>query len=77
MKPHYTVDEVPWWLWVLIAVILLVQGTWLFLDARKRGKYPWFWGIWGFTGTPTPLLCYLLFVVKPWRKNRDWNHPDR
>lgn len=61
-------ENVPWWVWVLIGTILLIQGTWLFLDARKRNKYPWFWGIWGFLNTPLPLLVYICFVIRPWRK---------
>ncbi len=58
-------------IWIIIAavVLVLVQGTWLFLDARKRGlgKMAWFWGIWGSTTSPTPLIFYWIFFI---RKNR-------
>ncbi|WP_342563042.1 hypothetical protein NST84_26445 [Paenibacillus sp. FSL R7-0345] len=60
-------QDVPYWLWAVIAVTLLVQGTWLFQDARRRdkGRAAWFWGLWGMTGFPAPLIVYLLFVVLP------------
>ncbi|MBW4083782.1 hypothetical protein HYD27_20715 [Paenibacillus sp. S150] len=64
-------QDVPYWLLGGIAVALLLQGTLLFRNAQKRGKgkMAWFWGIWGLTGIPTPLICYLLFVVlSDWRK---------
>ncbi|MGN7765112.1 MULTISPECIES: hypothetical protein [unclassified Paenibacillus] len=64
-------QEVPYWLWGCLAVALLLQGTLLFRNAQKRGrgKVAWFWGLWGLTGIPTPLICYLLFVVYfDWRK---------
>lgn len=68
MKPM--ADELPLAAWFGIAVLLLVQGTWLFLDARKRLRYPWFWGIWGLTGFPTPLIVYLIVrqIVEKRRK---------
>lgn len=59
MKPNV---ELPPALWVLLAAVLLGQGTWLFLDARKRGAAAWFWGIWGLIQFPMPLLCYWLIV---------------
>lgn len=53
-------NELPLSVWIGTAILLLAQGTWLFLDARKKRRYPWFWGIWGLTGFP-PLIVY--FVV--------------
>lgn len=61
----------PWYLWLPIAVILLMQGGWLFYDARKNTKYPWFWGIWGMTGFPTPIVIYLIFIRKIWKRKRE------
>lgn len=63
-------QEVPYWLWACMAAVLLLQGTWLFRDARKRdkGKMAWFWGLWGLTGAPTPIIVYLLVVVLPERR---------
>lgn len=64
--------EVPVWLWICIAAVLLVQGIWLFLAEQQRGKgrRAWFWGIWGLTGFPSPAVCYLLFVVWPEARRR-------
>lgn len=49
---------------VLLAIvipILLVQGAWVFYDARKRKeKYYWLWGIFALMNTPGNLLIYLL-----------------
>lgn len=40
--------------------ILLIQGFWIFNDARKRGyKFYWLWGIIGLMNTPGNLLIYL------------------
>ncbi|WP_110931390.1 hypothetical protein [Paenibacillus bouchesdurhonensis] len=53
----------PWWVFILVALLLLVQGTWMFIDARKRGRRAWFWGLWGVINCPTSLIVYLLVVV--------------
>ncbi|QOR67359.1 sigma-Y antisigma factor component [Cytobacillus suaedae] len=47
-----------------VALILIAQSTWLFLDARKRGHNYWLWGIVGLIQAPMPSLFYLLFVRK-------------
>ncbi|HEY3366709.1 MAG TPA: sigmaY antisigma factor component [Symbiobacteriaceae bacterium] len=49
---------IPWYGWVVIAAILLSQGTWLFLDARRRGARPWLWGLVGLVHCPGALLLY-------------------
>ncbi|MGR3763393.1 sigmaY antisigma factor component [Rossellomorea sp. NS-SX7] len=56
------------YLLLLITPILLAQSIYLFLDARKNGHLYWFWGIWGLIQTPTPLIFYLLFAKKIWKK---------
>lgn len=61
-QPH-----LPWYAWLGLAVVLLTQGTWLFLDARRRGTYPWFWGIWGLIQFPVPILLYWYFVLRKQR----------
>ncbi|MEK3879999.1 MULTISPECIES: hypothetical protein [unclassified Paenibacillus] len=65
-------QEIPVWIWIILAAVLLLQGTWLFRDARDRGQgmKAWFWGIWGLTGAPSPAVCYLLFVVLPDKRKR-------
>lgn len=41
--------------------ILLVQGAWVFFDARKRKeKCYWLWGLFALLNTPSNLLIYLL-----------------
>jgi hypothetical protein len=57
--------EIPVWAIVIIVPILLFQGTWMFLDARRCGKWRWFWGLWGLTSIPTPILVYLFFIRFP------------
>jgi len=57
--------EIPAGWMILIIAALLLQGTWLFRNARKRGKRAWFWGLWGVTTVPTPTVVYLLVVIFP------------
>lgn len=65
------VHEIPWFMWLIIPPILLVQGTWLFLDARERDSFPWFWGIWGMISFPLPIILYFIFVRKVFSGNQD------
>ncbi|MGE5675991.1 MAG: transcriptional regulator [Mycobacterium leprae] len=68
MKAHYGPSApLPWWQWAIIGVLLLCQGSWLFLDARRRGARAWLWGVWGLTTMPMPLLVYWLVVIRPRR----------
>ncbi|WP_166000767.1 transcriptional regulator [Bacillus sp. Cs-700] len=58
-------------LYVLIPILillLLTQSMLLFVDAKKKGSYPWLWGIWGLIQLPMPTLFYLLFVVWPYKR---------
>ncbi|WP_375104001.1 hypothetical protein ACDZ28_03440 [Paenibacillus sp. RS8] len=63
-------QDVPLWLWILIAVLLMLQGTFLFRDARRRGRKAWFWGLWAITTVPSPVLVYILVVILPERRRR-------
>lgn len=46
---------------VIVIPILLIQGTWVFYDARKRKEnYYWLWGIFALMNTPGNLIVYLL-----------------
>ncbi|MBU3092830.1 hypothetical protein KPL35_12180 [Clostridium sp. CF011] len=50
--------------------ILLIQGAWVFCDARRRKeKYYWLWGIFALINTPGNLLIYLL-VTRVILKNK-------
>lgn len=64
-----------WYAIAICAVLALIQGTWLFLDARRRGKYPWLWGLWGLTTIPMPSLLYFFLVVR--RERRHWEVPHK
>ena len=44
-------------------LLVLIQGTWIFLNARKRGeKYYWLWGLLGLTSVPSALIVYLIVM---------------
>lgn len=53
----------------IVAIILLIQSIYLFIDARKKGMNYWFWGIIGLIQAPMPLVFYLL--VKRSRKKEE------
>ncbi|GIP35447.1 sigmaY antisigma factor component [Paenibacillus sp. J2TS4] len=76
MKLTFTYTEPPLPVLILMIVLLLVQSTWLFLDARKRDSYPWLWGIWGLISLPLPSIMYLIFVRKIFRRTRGRNDND-
>ncbi|MFK3959997.1 transcriptional regulator [Guptibacillus hwajinpoensis] len=52
----------------ILILLLLTQSMLLFIDAKKKGSYPWVWGIWGLIQLPMPTLFYLLFVVWPYKR---------
>lgn len=64
------IAAIPLYLWILVPAILLIQGTWMFLDARKNGHNYWLWGILGLIQFPTYLLIYLFYSRKISRKNK-------
>lgn len=46
---------------LIVIPILLIQGAWIFFDARRRKeKYYWLWGFFGLMNIPSSLLIYLL-----------------
>lgn len=48
-------------LYLVLAIILLAQGFWIFTDAKKRGeKFYWLWGIFGLLNIPSNLIIYLI-----------------
>jgi hypothetical protein len=63
-------NELPVYVWILLACLLLPQGIFLFRDAQKHGENPWLWGIWGLTTVPMPILLYLIFVRKIFKRKR-------
>ncbi|MEH7126066.1 sigma-Y antisigma factor component [Bacillus sp. JJ1532] len=63
-------EEVSFPLLMVVAVILISQSTFLFINARKHGHNYWLWGIIGLIQAPLPTLVYLLFVRKLWKKKK-------
>jgi len=63
------IDGIPVYMLILIVIVLLAQGTWLFLDARKREANAWFWGICGCIQTPMPLIFYWIVVRRKRKAN--------
>lgn len=75
----FTLSEA-WPILVPVGLILLLQGTWLFLDARKHGGKAWFWGCWGLIQFPLPLLTYSFLKWRRYRRERAsriTNHYER
>ncbi|MDZ5470166.1 sigma-Y antisigma factor component [Bacillus sp. 31A1R] len=62
-------EEVSLPLLIIVGIILLSQSLFLFIHARKHGHNFWLWGIIGLIQVPMPLLFYLLFVRKIWKKS--------
>ena len=63
-------EEITLPLLVFVAVILISQSTFLFINARKHGHNYWFWGIIGLIQAPVPTIVYLIFVRKIWRRRK-------
>lgn len=56
---------------ICIAPFLLLQGAWIFKDAKKRGnKFYWFWGVIGLINIPESLLLYLLVTRLLFNRNK-------
>lgn len=49
---------------LIIAIpLLIIQATWMFKDAKKRGeKYYWLWGLFGLLHVPESLIIYLIIT---------------
>jgi|SRR6056297_1905273 len=53
---------------IFLAMVLFAQGTWIYLDAEKRGANKWLWGFFGLLNVPSNLIVYLIvtrIVMKP------------
>jgi hypothetical protein len=53
-------ESLPFYAWVLIAIIMTSQASLIFFDASKRGENKWIWGLYGLTNFPSALIVYLL-----------------
>lgn len=63
-------SETPVGILVGALILVLSQGLFLFMNAKKRGlgKMAWFWGLWGSTTMPLPIVLYWFIVIRPKRK---------
>lgn len=61
--------NLPVYAWILLAVVLISQGSWIFMDASKRGENKWLWGLYGLTNVPSSLIVYLL-VTRTFQRGR-------
>lgn len=51
---------IPFYLWIIIGLLLSIQATWIFIDASKRGEKKWLWGFFGLLNFPGSLITYLI-----------------
>ncbi|MYL32791.1 sigma-Y antisigma factor component [Pontibacillus yanchengensis] len=65
---YISADELPIWGWVLVGIILLTQSSFLFIQAKKKGKNQWLWGLIGIIQVPVPLIIFLLLNHYVWSK---------
>ncbi|MFB4213892.1 sigmaY antisigma factor component [Shouchella sp. JSM 1781072] len=61
-------SEIPIWAWIILGIVLLSQSIYLFFKSRQRGQWKWFWGIWGVTHFPMPLVTYFIWTY--WLKSK-------
>jgi hypothetical protein len=54
----------------IVAVILLSQSIFLFINAKKHQHNYWLWGILGLIQAPFPTIVYLVFVRRVWERER-------
>lgn len=46
---------------IIVVPLLLIQATWIFQDAKKRGdKRYWLWGLFGLMNVPQSIIIYLI-----------------
>ncbi|MCD5322948.1 MULTISPECIES: sigma-Y antisigma factor component [Pontibacillus] len=62
--------EVPVFMWCLIVLLLVSQSTFLFIQAKKIHKTPWFWAIVGLIQVPMPTVAFYLMKKLIWEKKR-------
>lgn len=51
---------IPFYLWLIIGLLLSIQATWIFIDASKRGEKKWLWGLFGLLNFPGSSITYLI-----------------
>ncbi len=73
---HSDLSKMPLIGWIALAVLLFSQSIWLFNDAQRRNRNPWFWGVWGLIQCPTPLVVYFI-VVRKILKNKKFKNKNK
>jgi hypothetical protein len=58
------ISDMPVWIWPILAIVLLSQAGWIYLDASKRGGNRFLWGFFGLLSFPSSLFVYLLVTRK-------------
>lgn len=49
-------------LYILLAIVLICQGTYVFVDATKNKiPFKWLWGFFCLLNIPTNLIIYLIY----------------
>lgn len=65
----------PKYLYVILAVLVISQGTFVYYDAKKRKeKYPVLWGIFGSLNVPSNLIVYLIvtrLIIDKYKKKKE------
>ena len=56
------VSELPIVLWLILAVLLFTQASWIFFNASKNNRNKWLWGFFGLLNFPSSLILYLIFT---------------
>lgn len=56
--------KLPKCVYVLLGILLMVQGIWIFMDASKRGLNKWLWGPIGFLSLPFGFIAYVLVTKR-------------
>ncbi|MBG9782590.1 sigmaY antisigma factor component [Shouchella lehensis] len=62
-----TLTNIPLWAWIILGILLLSQSIYLYFKSQQNGQMKWFWGIWGVTHFPMPLVVYFIwtYLFKP------------
>lgn len=67
-QQHMSPSEIPWYLWLVIAALLLSQGLWVYRDAEARGENKWAWGLFGLMNFPSSGLIYWFVTRRVWER---------
>ena len=49
---------------IVVLILVVIQGSWIFFDASRRGENKWIWGLFGLLNVPSSLIIYLIITRK-------------